>query len=211
MGSKKKSHVKKDVNQPRVKTVLSYLEEQTITVDGLQFETLISPNLLLASSQKEDVTSEIFGVRLTNLGEKPYRFIFYCLLPQVFDENRQPIKILTENNKSPLLEPSDFIEIAPENSYTYWLEARINVSAKGEVNLRGHDGRGCLYWSLKFPDFSKDYYFQFTYQKNKWKILTILLNRYRTNELQEQILELVEQMWEGIVIMPLVQFRLDCI
>ncbi len=85
MKSKKKS----PKNQPKIKDILAYLEEQTITVDGLKFETLIFPNLLSASSQKEDIRGEIFGVRLTNWGEKPYRFIFYCLFPQVFDENKE--------------------------------------------------------------------------------------------------------------------------
>ncbi|ACK65241.1 hypothetical protein PCC8801_1173 [Rippkaea orientalis PCC 8801] len=168
--------------------------------------------MLSASSQKEDVRGEIFGIRLTNLEETPYRFIFYCLFSQVFDENRQPIKISKANNKPPFIDPPDFIEIVPGNSYSYWLEARINVSARREVNLSGHDGKGRLYWSLKFPDVSKDYYLQFTYKKNKWTILTVLLNTYSEIDYTEtQLLELVEQLWEGTVVMPLVKFRLDCI
>ncbi len=143
--------------------------------------------LIIPSHESEALTTVQFGVRVTNLSATPYRFIVYGLLPEFLDKDGNIMKQDGGCNRSPYLEPSDFLLVTPGNNAIYCLEGKLCFSNNSsnlaeqfgfsnnssnlenrKLSLGGHDSKGCWFWALRYL-YPLTYEVRFTYQRSPQK------------------------------------------
>ncbi|MCU0543710.1 MAG: hypothetical protein MUE44_16270 [Oscillatoriaceae cyanobacterium Prado104] len=167
----------------------------TIEVDGVQFETLV-PERELKIPNIESKTKVQFGIRITNNSLTSYRFMFFCLSPEVKRENGQFIQRSYAINATKVPTVSDFLLVQPQESLTFFINAKL-CWRDFQLRLTGDDGTGGV-WSL-YNLKPGVYSVRFTYE-----------NRSETGKIDGGMTpwQFLESMWTGAVSTPDEEFRI---
>lgn len=180
-----------------------------VEVNGIYFETFMPERLLSIPTIRSGVrTPVLLGIRITNNTSNRIRFSFFSglnILPELITPDGQTLKAgyATDRLVVPV-EESDFVTALPGKAVTllpdtrlYWLQ---NPKKKRDRKLR-------LTFSVRNNDLlafqsltSGNYQIRFNYAKSAEAVKEYGRNRIDSGILQE--------VWTGQVVTPLVEFRL---
>ncbi|WP_375478915.1 hypothetical protein [uncultured Nostoc sp.] len=96
----------------------------TVQVDGIQFETVMSERILRIPSKLSDAKTQVqFGIRITNNTETPQHFLLFFIRPEFFQANKQKLPRFGPNvNGSYNPHLSNFQLLMPGKSLSLLLE-----------------------------------------------------------------------------------------
>ena len=133
-----------------------------------------------------------FGIRVTNLSQNAYRFIFFGLMPELQDADGRAIQWDYARNATKAPKESDFLLAKPGESLTFFIDAELYWH-KYKLWLGGDESSGG-FWH--FDDLKPGIYgVGFTY-RNRDPVRQI----YRGGS--------VEGLWTGVVSTLFVELRL---
>ncbi len=173
-------------------------DPKAVEVDGIRFETLVPFPVLTIPENMFDVNTPVqFGIRVTNLTQIPYRFIFFGLMPELQGANGQIIERSYARNVTKTHQESDYLLAMSRESLTFLLNAEF-YRWDNKLNLRGYEGSGGVwtFHNLK----SGAYQVRFTYE-NRTAVGKIYQGGGRWRKLFDNV-------WTGMVCTPFVKFCL---
>jgi len=135
----------------------------TIQVDGIQFETVMPERVLRIPPKLSDAKTQIqFGIRITNNRETPQRFLLFFTRPEFFQANKQKLPRSGPNvNGSYNPQLSDFQLLMPGESLSLLLEGYFYWESN-KLKFVFIEKNGS-HWI--FSDFNHGrYWVQFTYE-----------------------------------------------
>jgi hypothetical protein len=164
-------------------------------VDGIQFETILSERVLTIPVKQQNARTPVrFGIRVTNLSSKSYRFFVFYLLPELQAADGKEIQFHYGRNATRIPEEeSDFPLVNPGENFTFFLNGNLYWE-DSKLLLGGRDRTGgvWIFSNLKLGT----YQMRFTYQNQEARV------KLRVGGI------IVEDIWTGTVSMPFVNFRL---
>jgi hypothetical protein len=176
-------------------TVGESSKNNAIEVDGIQFESLV-PERELKIPNPESKTKVQFGIRIANNSPTSYRFMFFCLSPEIKRENGQLIQRSYACNATKVPTASDFLLVQPKESLTFFINSKL-CWRDFQLRLTGCDGIGGV-WDLYHLKPGR-YSIRFTYE-----------NRSKTGKIDGGMTpwQFLEPMWTGAVSTPYEEFRI---
>jgi hypothetical protein len=99
----------------------------SVTVNGLRFETCISERKIVIPSQKDGASTFIgFGIHVTNVSNKPIRFYKYAKLNlEILKEDGERIQEHHGYNHFTIISPDDFSLLLPGDKTVVLIEGRL--------------------------------------------------------------------------------------
>ncbi|QLE59186.1 hypothetical protein [Nostoc sp. TCL26-01] len=185
-------------------------ESNTVEVDNVKFETVVSERVLTIPEAKHGVYTPVqLGICITNNTQTPFYFSssFYSLFPELIAPDGQVMQtgISCERLNKPL--ESDYVLVVPGESVTFSRDAFLcwiqNRKKKRERNL-----------TLNIPSLYQDIYAFCPLYPGTYKL------RFQYREFRESIEELslwieptilqtiLQNLWTGKVLTPLVVLQL---
>lgn len=165
---------------------------KTVEVDGIRFETLVPEREILIPTKHDDKTPVQFGIRVTNLSEITYRFIFFRLMPELQDAKGNIIERFWGINATKVPQEDNFLLAMPNESLTFFVEGEL-YCYQDEFDLRGYENSGGV-WTFRALNPGR-YSVRFTYE-----------NREAARKIYRG--ETVEGLWTGKASTPWEEFRL---
>ncbi|MEG4508390.1 hypothetical protein QUA81_33060 [Microcoleus sp. F6_B4] len=138
-------------------------KSKTVEVDSIRFETLVSERELMIPTKHGDTTPVQFGIRITNLAEIPYRFLFsgFGLIPELQDAKGTVIERSYGINATKGLQEDDFLLAMPNESLTFFMESEL-YCYQDKLELRGDERSGGV-WTFRALNPGR-YQVRFTYE-----------------------------------------------
>lgn len=165
-------------------------------VNGILFETLMPEVVIKIPNTNDGVSPVEFGIRVTNVSDRPYRFMLPYVLPELFYSDGQAMYRNYASNVYLPAKRSYFKLARPEESLTFFMKGEFQWFRNLFI-LRGKATDGAI-WS--FHDFkSGSYLVQFTYSnENARKEI-----RWRSGKFSAW-----HDLWVGQVSTPQIEFCL---
>lgn len=173
---------------------------KAIEVDGIRFETTL-PETVIRLPEKENgiETSVQIGIRITNNSNTDFYFNFYnTLIPELITSNGEIIKNDYTSNFLKRMLLSDILLAVPGKSIDFFPDAKLLCKKNGQFKLKmaAGDGGDWSFDNLK----AGRYWLRLTY-KNK-SVET------RVEDRTTEKIILFQNLWRGIVLVPLVALDL---
>lgn len=138
-------------------------KSNSVEVDGIRFETLVPEREILIPTKDGDKTPVQFGIRVTNLSEIPYRFVFFGLMPELQDAKGNVIERTWSGvNGVKIPQEADFLLAMPNESLTFFVECEF-YCYQDKFTLRGNADFGGV-WKFVGALSPGRYQVRFTYE-----------------------------------------------
>lgn len=168
-------------------------KNKTFEVGGIRFETLVPEREILIPTKNGDKTPVQFGIRVTNLSEIPYRFIFFGVIPELQDAKGNVIERSYARNITNAPQKDDVLLAMPNGCLTFFVEGEL-YCYEDKLELRGSESSGGI-WTFRSNLSPDRYSVRFIYEN----LEAIKTMRFTGT---------VEGLWTGKASTPWEEFRL---
>ncbi|WP_083625002.1 hypothetical protein [Planktothrix serta] len=175
-------------------------DSNAVEVDGIRFESLIPQRVLTIPPNRPDAQIPVqLGLRITNQSQKPVRFTRYdTLFPLLLEPNGQRLQLGGGRNWSASPGVSDCPLLQPQESVTFFLDARL-FWQDNLLRLEWADGFGGIWF---FDDLKPGTYrIALGYSNSSTPVLWAYDPEIKT-------FRKLTDLWRVPVATPLVEFRL---